>query len=103
MKRLDAGEHKVCVVCQQPVGRRNNDMWECSHVDCPHRRRALSEGVSTKQVAENVVELPNVLEPLDWERTEKAKKRCNMCNMRATCTKLQGKTSTNCNTRNTAL
>lgn len=32
-----------CVVCAREPARINNHMGECSHVDCPHRRRAWSE------------------------------------------------------------
>lgn len=34
---------QVCGVCQRPPERVNNEMAECSHVECPHRRRAWSE------------------------------------------------------------
>lgn len=32
-----------CVVCQRDPKRMNSDVAECSHVACPHRRRAWSE------------------------------------------------------------
>lgn len=32
-----------CTVCQRNPERMNSDIAECSHADCPHRRRAWSE------------------------------------------------------------
>lgn len=32
-----------CAVCQRSPERMNSAFSECSHVDCPHRRRAWSE------------------------------------------------------------
>lgn len=32
-----------CGVCQRDPARRNSAVAECSHVECPHRRRAWSE------------------------------------------------------------
>lgn len=33
----------VCVVCLRRPERANSWCTECSHVDCPHRRKAWSE------------------------------------------------------------
>ncbi len=33
----------ACKVCQRDPERMNSDIAECSHVDCPHRRKAWSE------------------------------------------------------------
>ncbi len=32
-----------CAVCARDPERMNSEFAECSHVDCPHRRRAWSE------------------------------------------------------------
>ena len=32
-----------CAVCQREPARTNSAVAECSHVECPHRRRAWSE------------------------------------------------------------
>ena len=32
-----------CITCQRSPERMNSDIAECSHVDCPHRRKAWSE------------------------------------------------------------
>lgn len=32
-----------CQTCHRDSKRANSDWAECSHVDCPHRRRAWSE------------------------------------------------------------
>ena len=32
-----------CAVCNRDPERMNSKIAECSHVDCPHRRRAWSE------------------------------------------------------------
>lgn len=32
-----------CAVCERDPARMNSAVAECSHVDCPHRRRAWSE------------------------------------------------------------
>lgn len=34
-----------CTVCHRDPERMNSAVAECSHVDCPHRRKAWSEGV----------------------------------------------------------
>ena len=33
-----------CGVCQRDPKTRNNDVSECSHIDCPSRRHCWSEG-----------------------------------------------------------
>ena len=33
-----------CQTCHRDSKRANSEWAECSHVDCPHRRRAWSEG-----------------------------------------------------------
>lgn len=33
----------ACTVCQRNPERMNSDIAECSHVDCPNRRKAWSE------------------------------------------------------------
>ena len=33
----------ICAVCNRDPKRMNSDIAECSHVDCPARRRAWSE------------------------------------------------------------
>jgi len=33
----------VCYVCQRDPALVNSERSECSHVDCPHRRKAWSE------------------------------------------------------------
>lgn len=33
----------VCCVCHKTPNTHNNVLWECSHADCPHRRKAWSE------------------------------------------------------------
>ena len=33
----------LCEVCRREHERMNSDVAECSHVDCPHRRRAWSD------------------------------------------------------------
>ncbi|MEY2655322.1 MAG: hypothetical protein RLZZ524_2350 [Pseudomonadota bacterium] len=32
-----------CTVCQHDPAKRNNEFSECSHPDCPHRRKSWSE------------------------------------------------------------
>ena len=34
-----------CAVCSRDPQRMNSDVAECSHVQCPHRRRCWSEQV----------------------------------------------------------
>lgn len=35
--------HERCAICSRDPKRMNSAAAECSHVDCPHRRRAWSE------------------------------------------------------------
>jgi hypothetical protein len=41
-------EKSICVICQKKTHHKSNiettAQWECSHVDCPHRRSCSSEG-----------------------------------------------------------
>lgn len=39
-----------CVVCQRDPQRTNNTIYECSHVDCPSRRKAWSERPTPQQL-----------------------------------------------------
>jgi hypothetical protein len=39
-----------CTVCQRNPERMNNTFAECSHIDCPHRRRAWSERPTPEQL-----------------------------------------------------
>lgn len=39
-----------CGVCQRDPERMNSTFSECSHVDCPHRRRAWSERPSPAEL-----------------------------------------------------
>lgn len=39
-----------CNTCARDPGRMNSDFAECSHIDCPHRRRAWSERPSRAQL-----------------------------------------------------
>lgn len=39
-----------CTVCLRDPERMNGEMSECSHVDCPHRRRAWSERPSRQEL-----------------------------------------------------
>lgn len=32
-----------CIICSRYPARMNSEVAECSHVDCPHRRKAWSE------------------------------------------------------------
>ena len=32
-----------CIICQRNPERMNSEFAECSHVDCPHRRKAWSD------------------------------------------------------------
>ena len=32
-----------CAVCKRDPARANGELAECSHIDCPHRRKAWSE------------------------------------------------------------
>jgi hypothetical protein len=38
-----------CNVCARDPERMNGELSECSHVECPHRRRAWSDKPSTHQ------------------------------------------------------
>lgn len=40
----------TCTVCQRDSERMNSRVAECSHVDCPHRERAWSQGTPKEQV-----------------------------------------------------
>ncbi|WP_295978758.1 hypothetical protein [uncultured Variovorax sp.] len=39
-----------CSVCTRDPERMNGDMSECSHIDCPHRRKAWSERPTPAQL-----------------------------------------------------
>jgi hypothetical protein len=39
-----------CATCHRNPERMNSDVAECSHVDCPHRRRAWSERPTRAQL-----------------------------------------------------
>lgn len=54
---------EACGVCHRDPKRMNSDIAECSHVDCPSRRKAWSERpeparASTKGYPKNVDPLP---------------------------------------------
>ena len=59
-----------CVVCRRDPARVNNEVAECSHMDCLHRRKAWSErpvavrtGPWPKNVSEDPKPLDEVLKP----------------------------------------
>lgn len=39
-----------CNVCTRDPSRMNSDLAECSHIQCPHRRRAWSERPSPAEL-----------------------------------------------------
>lgn len=40
----------TCLTCDRDPARMNSDVAECSHVACPHRRKAWSERPSPAQL-----------------------------------------------------
>lgn len=57
----------TCSTCTRDPERMNSDVAECSHIDCPHRRKAWSERPSRAKLFKgpwptNVSEAPR---PLD--------------------------------------
>lgn len=40
----------VCRVCHKHPNTRNNTLQQCSHADCPHRRKAWSERPTREQL-----------------------------------------------------
>lgn len=43
-------EQSRCAICSKDPKNRNNAFFECSHVDCPHRRHAWSERPTPEQL-----------------------------------------------------
>ena len=47
MSRKKPVAKATCAVCSRDPERVNGEFSECSHVDCPSRRKHWSEGVAT--------------------------------------------------------
>jgi hypothetical protein len=41
-----------CAICARPPDKVNCSVGECSHIDCPHRRRCWSDGLKTTRSAD---------------------------------------------------
>ena len=61
----------LCNVCNRNPERMNSDIAECSHVDCPNRRRAWSERPTPSDLYRGPWKKNNSRDPLPLDRAIK--------------------------------
>lgn len=66
LEAVGARDAMNCKTCQRDADRMNSDIHECSHVDCPHRRKAWSERPAPA-ARRAVAPQPQTTKPVDKE------------------------------------